>query len=93
MKAKTILMYAAVFFIAASCDSGEKSNSETITVSDEKITLSTVLEDEACFDEKMDRWFMKFNQLQEEGYTMDDANKEAVTTVASEFKTCSTKPA
>jgi len=93
MKAKTILMYAAVLFIAASCNSTEKSNAEPNTVSDEKLTLSTVMEDEACFDEKMDRWFVKFNQLQEEGYTMDDANKEAVSTVASEFKACSAKPA
>lgn len=92
MKTKTILFYfAALLFISASCSNNEKLNEENITLVSDKSMTTILNEEDDCFNQKMDLWFVKFNQFQEEGLTMEEANTKALATVALEFKDCPDK--
>src|SRR5687768_11357498 len=92
MKTKTILFYfAALLFISASCSNNEKLNEDNIALVNDKSMTTILSEKEDCFDEKMDLWFVRFNQYQEEGFTMEEANTKAIAAVALEFKGCPDK--
>jgi hypothetical protein len=93
MKTKTILFYfAALLFISASCNSNEKLNEEeNITLVNDQDMTTILEEQDDCFDEKMDMWFTRFNQYQEEGFTMEEANTKAIASVSLEFKDCPDK--
>lgn len=94
MKAKIILISLTLLCFVAGCNMAEESKTETTfsTVS-ETITMTSILDDDDCFDKKIESWFTKFNQLQNDGYSMEDANREAIAAVAEEFKNCDGKPA
>ena len=92
MKTKTILFYfAALLFISASCSNNEKLNEENITMANDQSMTTILNEEDECFNEKMDLWFVRFNQYQEEGFTMEEANAKAMASVAAEFKDCPDK--
>lgn len=89
MKTKTILFYfAALLFISASCSNNEKLNEENVTVVNDQSMASILNEEDECFNEKLDLWFVRFNQYQEEGLTMEEANTKAIAAVALELKDC-----
>lgn len=53
------------------------------------ISMANTLNDDGeCMDQKLELWFAKFNQLQTEGYDMNEANEKALAEVAAEFKDC-----
>jgi hypothetical protein len=94
MKLKNILISFVLLYFAASCNFPEKSNTTHDSANgDNAAEMATILSDDDCFDKKMELWFVKFNQLQAEGYNMEAANHEAIASVAVEFKTCNEKPA
>lgn len=95
MKTRSILFYFAVLlFISASCSNNEKLSEESISMPNNDQSMTTILnEEDECFNEKMDLWFILFNQYQEEGLTLDEANTKALASVALEFKHCPDKAA
>lgn len=91
MKIKNILICFALLTIASSCINYEKSIAEN--KADHNASLANVMNDDDCLDQKMELWFAKFNQLQAEGYDMDEANEKAIAAVSTEFKDCNGKQA
>lgn len=85
MKNKIYLLCLAVASVVMSCSPNQKAEERKIA---ESPTMTAVMVNDDCFDRKMEAWFSKFNQLQDEGYGMDEANEKAVATVAEEFKDC-----
>ena len=93
MKAKNIFISLALVCFVASCNMADESKTEkTFSTVSETVSMTSILQNDDCFDKKMESWFIKFNQLQDKGYTMEDANKEAIAAVVKEFKTCQGKP-
>jgi hypothetical protein len=84
MKPTNILISLAVLCCMSSCNTNQKLKNEKTSPG----VLVSTLKVDNCFDEKMERWFIAFNQYQDEGLSMDDANVKAVTTAASEFVVC-----
>jgi hypothetical protein len=69
------------------CAPGE--NTEEQETVDVPATLATVMVNDDCFDQKMEAWFFRFNQFQEEGDDLHEANDHALAAVAEEFIDCS----
>jgi hypothetical protein len=89
MKTKNNTLIALfTMLIVAACNQPEKT--EPISATVDQVLLTAVEEDD-CFDEKMNYWFTEFNQLQAEGYDMYDANLKAVAKVSEKFKNCPSK--
>ena len=89
MKVKNILTYFIVLYLMVACNSaGNQKTAENAATEGEPAKMASILTDDACFEKKMEHWFLKFNQLQNEGKTMQEANDGAIAWVAVEFKTC-----
>jgi hypothetical protein len=86
MKAKNILITLSVLLIAASCNPSDEANTAKITTA-ESATFERLLKDD-CFDQKMEYWFVKFNELQNEGLSMQEADEKAIALTENEFKSC-----
>lgn len=71
------LMFAVVGYLNTS--SIQENEMNKIIVSDES---------EECFDELMFTWFIEFHKQQEEGLTMDDADRNASNKAVNLYKTC-----
>lgn len=92
MKLKNILTYCIVLYLVTACSSaGDQKTAENAAKS-EPVEMASILNDDACFEKKMEQWFTKFNQLQNEGHTMEEAHQGAIASVALEFETCDTEP-
>lgn len=53
--------------------------------------LNTLMADEPitdCYDNTMEAWFVAFNNTQDEGVTMEEADKIAAETALSQFDEC-----
>lgn len=87
MKLTNILTLLLVLFVAASCSVEQKSNEEKDTPTT-GLSMEKLLKSGNCFDQKMEKWFVTFNKLQEEGLDMKVANEKAIAFVDVEFKTC-----
>ena len=93
MKLKNILTYCIVLYLVTACNSaGDQKTAENAAVKSESVQMANLLKDDGCFEKKMEQWFTKFNQLQNEGHTMEEAHKGAIASVALEFETCDTEP-
>lgn len=44
-----------------------------------------------CYDNTMEAWFIEFNTNQEEGVTMEEADKRAAEKALNQFDECQTK--
>jgi hypothetical protein len=73
-------------FVAFSCDSTVESKNETTAETNH--TLASLLTDDECFDQKMEKWFVEFNQLQDKGLDMNEANTKAIASVNLQMKNC-----
>lgn len=91
MKNRNTLFYLAIIGIAISCTTFDKPGAEKNSANN--ISMTSVIKDGDCLDQKMEFWFAKFNQLQVEGYGMDEANEKALAAVVEEFKDCDKKQA
>jgi hypothetical protein len=88
MKPSNILFTLIVLCFTASCNSNQNLKNEN--TSNNK-TMENIISNSDCFDEKMERWFITFNKLQDEGADMNKANMKALNIVENEFKLCGTK--
>jgi hypothetical protein len=92
MKNKNLLtLIMLLCFAFTSCDNTVESETETTTTeitSEKTATLATLLTDDKCFDERMNKWFVEFNQLQDKGLDMNEANTGAIAMVSRELKDC-----
>jgi hypothetical protein len=97
MKIKNILVSALVLCLAVSCNNSERAKTEKSSIksdtNERTIALASIVKNDACFETRMERWFVRFHQLQNEGLTMDKANQAAIASVVTEFKACDGKPA
>lgn len=48
--------------------------------------------DDDCLDQRLEHWFIEFNQLQRMGYNMYDANEKAIKVVNAALKDCPKLP-
>lgn len=93
MKLKNILTYCIVLYLVTACSSaGDQKTVENTAAEGEPVKMATILNDDGCFEKKMEQWFTKFNQLQNEGHTMEEAHQGAIASVALEFENCNTDP-
>lgn len=93
MKLKNILTYFIVVYLVAACNSaGNQKAAQNAAATGEPVKMASILNDDGCFEKKMEQWFTRFNQLQNEGYNMEEANQGAIASVALEFKNCTNIP-
>lgn len=93
MKVKNILTYCIVLYLVTACNgAGDQKTAENTATKSEPAEMASILNDDGCFEKKMEQWFTKFNQLQNEGHTMEEAHQDAIAWVAIEFKTCDLEP-
>jgi hypothetical protein len=87
MKNKNLLtLITLLCFAFSGCENTIESKTEINT--GKTATLATLLTDDKCFDERMDKWFIEFNLLQDKGLDMDEANMSAIAIVSRELKSC-----
>jgi hypothetical protein len=84
MNLKYALIFTA-FGILTGCGT-EKSKKEAVNPDAPSLTAFT--KDDRCIDERMEKWFTEFNQLQRMGYTMHEANEKAIAAVDAALKDC-----
>jgi hypothetical protein len=90
MKTKNFLtLLTLVCLTFSGCDKAIESKTETS--SENTATLASLLTDDDCFDERMEKWFVEFNQLQDKGLDMNEANTKAIALVSVELKNCDEK--
>ena len=90
MKTKNLLtLLTLVCFTFAGCDKAVESKTET--GAENTATLASLLTDDDCFDERMEKWFVEFNQLQNKGLDMNEANTKAIAMVSEELMNCDEK--
>jgi hypothetical protein len=86
---KSILIFIMLLCVAASCNYAEKSN--TVRGSgniNHTAGMAVILKNDDCFDKKMELWFVRFHQFQDDGNHMHEANLKAIASVANEFEIC-----
>jgi hypothetical protein len=90
MKTKSILVFfLAVLCVITSC--GRMENSNTAQAID-STNMASILAVDDCFEKKMELWFARFNQFQNEGLDMEKAHHQAIASVANEFRHCNGAP-
>src|SRR5436190_19990047 len=80
MKSKTTVMSFLFLILTAGCSFEENNEKETNLPKDEIISVkSTEVKavNRDCFDAKMEKWFAAFNDYQQQGLKMNEADKKA----------------
>jgi hypothetical protein len=88
---KLLILFTLLCLVFASCDNSTTSKTETVSVKRE-VTMASLLTDDDCFDERMEKWFVEFNQLQNSGLDMNEANEKAIAVVSVELRDCNKEP-
>jgi hypothetical protein len=90
MKTKNLLtLLTLVCLTFSGCDKAIESKTEARA--ENTATLASLLTDDDCFDARMEKWFVEFNQLQDKGLDMNEANTKAIAMVSGELKNCAGK--
>lgn len=66
-------------------------NSNTAQASD-STQMASILTVDDCFEKKMELWFTRFHQLQNDGLDMNKAHRQAIASVSHELRHCNGAP-
>jgi protein involved in sex pheromone biosynthesis len=84
MKTKNLLtLLTLVCLIFSGCDKAIESKTEISAV--QTVSMDSLITDDN-FDEKMEKWFVEFNQAQDRGLDMNEANAKAITIAGVELE-------
>jgi hypothetical protein len=90
---KHLLLASCVFILALlSCKPSEKESTEN--VSDSTQTTASieqkkiVIDEDSCFDQKMEKWYQAFNEYQDKGDDMQTADKKAFAIAEADYNAC-----
>ncbi|MBT1702213.1 hypothetical protein [Chryseosolibacter indicus] len=90
MKLTNIATLLFMLCVIVACNTTSKTEAEKPTEG-KKASMEGILKDGSCFEQRMEKWFITFNQFQNEGFDMIAANEKAIGAVESEFKICMAK--
>jgi hypothetical protein len=90
MKTKDVLLLLILVCLTFSgCYKAIESKTETSA--EGTAMLASLLTNDNCFDDRMQKWFVEFNRLQDKGLDMNEANTKAIAMVTIEMKSCDEK--